>query len=187
MNVILSFFCFFINYKNDSILATRPSNWAIASDWSIQTTLAAVFTEKDPWNKEITTAGTFKLSVGSVSNVSLATDTWPMSIPSSSKSNGFSEACSSTLDFFGVRASLAMSSSTDFRPCRKIGSSYSRKKGDPVVVLTNLAIWWGWTSFIPLGKRIFSQKWRNITSLVTRSSSSPTLAIFEPIWLGFFG
>ena len=95
--------------------------------------LAAVGAEKGPWNEEITTADTFKLSVGSVSNISLTTDIWPMSTPSSSKSNGFSEASSSTLDFFGVRASLAMSSSTDFRPCRRIGSNYSRKGGDPSV------------------------------------------------------
>ena len=47
--------------------------------------------------------------------------------------SGFSEASSSTLDFYGVRASLAMSSSTDFRPCRRIGSNYSRKGGDPSV------------------------------------------------------
>ena len=55
-------------------LFTSPSSWATASDWLIPRTFAAVESEKGPQNNEMDTADTFKMSDGSVSNISFIMD-----------------------------------------------------------------------------------------------------------------
>ena len=157
MNVILPFVCFFINYKMIR-LATRPSNWTIATDCSMKRTLAVVFTEKgyETRKSPLQRPLNFKWKVCRMFLSLPISDPCLTIFP---KIEWLLWGIFLHLDFFGVRASLTMTLPTDFRPCRRIGSSNSRKRGDPLVALTNLSIWWDWTAFIPLGiKRIFFRK-----------------------------